>query len=107
MEYLLDQVSNSQSMVILSDHKGILMHTMGELNFLSKAERVALMCGASWNESQRGTNAIGIALAEFNEVEIYGAGADRKRQTIRVWLKEILGTQALECTDPRSQVLCS
>lgn len=73
MEYLLDQVSNTQSMVILSDHKGILMHTMGDLDFLSKAERVALMCGASWSESQRGTNAIGTALAERNEVEIHGA----------------------------------
>ena len=72
MEYLLDQVSNTQSMVILSDHKGILMHTMGDLDFLSKAERVALMCGASWSESQRGTNAIGTALAERNEVEIHG-----------------------------------
>lgn len=72
MEYLLDQVSNTQSMVILSDHQGTLMHTMGDLTFLSKAERVALMCGASWSESQRGTNAIGTALAELNEVEIHG-----------------------------------
>lgn len=72
MEYLLEHVSNTQSMVILSDHQGVLMHTMGDLDFLSKAERVALMCGASWNESQRGTNAIGTALAERNEVEIHG-----------------------------------
>lgn len=72
MEYLLDQVSNTQSMVILSDHQGTLMHTMGDLTFLSKAERVALMCGASWSETQRGTNAIGTALAELNEVEIHG-----------------------------------
>lgn len=72
MEYLLEQVSNTQSMVILSDHQGTLMHTMGDLDFLSKAERVALMCGASWNESQRGTNAIGTALAELNDVEIHG-----------------------------------
>lgn len=72
MEYLLEQVSNTQSMVILSDHQGTLMHTMGDLDFLSKAERVALMCGASWSESQRGTNAIGTALAELNEVEIHG-----------------------------------
>ena len=72
MEYLLEQVSNTQSMVILSDHQGTLMHTMGDLDFLSKAERVALMCGASWSESQRGTNAIGTALTELNDVEIHG-----------------------------------
>lgn len=40
--------------------------------FSAKAERVALMCGASWNEAQRGTNAIGTALIETNEVEIHG-----------------------------------
>jgi transcriptional regulator of acetoin/glycerol metabolism len=72
MEYLLDQVSNTQSMVILSDHQGVLMHTMGDLAFLTKAERVALMCGASWHETQRGTNAIGTALAEMCDVEIHG-----------------------------------
>ena len=72
MEYLLEQVSNTQSMVILADHEGTLMHTMGDLNFLDKAERVALMCGASWSETQRGTNAIGTALAENSDIEIHG-----------------------------------
>lgn len=72
MEYLLEQVSHSQGMVILSDHQGMLMHTLGDLDFLNKAERVALTCGASWAESQRGTNAIGTALAERTGVEIHG-----------------------------------
>ena len=72
MEYLLEQVSHSQGMVILSDHQGVLMHTLGDLDFLKKAERVALTCGASWNENQRGTNAIGTALAELASVEIHG-----------------------------------
>lgn len=73
MEYLFEQVRHSHSMVILSDPSGVLMHTLGDLDFLSKAERVALKCGASWNESQRGTNAIGTALAEADEIEIHGA----------------------------------
>ena len=73
MEYLFEQVRHSRSMVILSDQNGVLMHTLGDLDFLSKADRVALKCGASWHESQRGTNAIGTALAETDEVEIHGA----------------------------------
>ena len=73
MEYLFEQVRHSHSMVILSDPNGVLMHTLGDLDFLSKAERVALKCGASWHESQRGTNAIGTALAEAGEIEIHGA----------------------------------
>ncbi len=73
MEYLFDQVRQSHSMVILADAQGVLMHTLGDLDFLNKADRVALRCGASWAENQRGTNAIGTALAEANEVEINGA----------------------------------
>ena len=73
MEYLFEQVRHSHSMVILADQNGVLMHTLGDLDFLSKADRVALKCGASWHESQRGTNAIGTALAETDEVEIHGA----------------------------------
>ena len=73
MEYLFEQVKHSQSVVILADNRGTLMHTLGDDYFLSKAERVALSCGASWHEEHRGTNAIGTALAESHGVEIHGA----------------------------------
>jgi transcriptional regulator of acetoin/glycerol metabolism len=73
MEYLFEQVRASQSMVILADRRGTLMHTLGDADFLGKAERVALSSGASWHEKHRGTNAIGTALAEASGVEIHGA----------------------------------
>lgn len=73
MEHLFEQVRRSHSMVILADARGVLMHTLGDLDFLSKAERVALCCGASWAENQRGTNAIGTAIAEGSEIDIHGA----------------------------------
>ena len=73
MEYLFDQVRHSSSVVVLADKRGTLMHTLGDGSFLGKAERVALASGASWNEEQRGTNAIGTALAERNSVEIHGS----------------------------------
>lgn len=72
MEYLFEQVRDSQSVVALADRKGVLMHTLGSLDFLQRAERVALACGASWHENDRGTNAIGTALAEASPVEIHG-----------------------------------
>lgn len=50
-----------------------LMHTLGQADFLGKADRVALSCGASWHEQHRGTNAIGTALAEVRGIEIHGA----------------------------------
>ena len=73
MEYLFEQVRHSQSMVVLSDRHGVLMHTLGDAAFVGKAERMALTAGAFWHEHDRGTNAIGTALAEGGEVEIHGA----------------------------------
>lgn len=73
MEYLFEQVRHSQSMVILADNRGMVMHTLGAPCFLDKARRVALSAGASWHEHHRGTNAIGTALAEGAAVEIHGS----------------------------------
>lgn len=72
MEYLFEQVRHSQSVVVLADRHGMLMHTLGDPHFVSKAERVALTRGASWHEAHRGTNAIGTALAEGAAVEVHG-----------------------------------
>lgn len=72
MEYLFEQVRHSQSVVVLADRRGMLMHTLGDPHFVDKAERVALTSGASWHEAHRGTNAIGTALAECCAVEVHG-----------------------------------
>jgi transcriptional regulator of acetoin/glycerol metabolism len=73
MEYLFEQVKQSHSMVILADKRATLLHTLGDVDFLTKAERVALASGSSWDEQHRGTNAIGTALAEGSSIEIHGA----------------------------------
>ena len=73
MEYLFEQVRDSQSVVVLASPCGTLVDTCGDAYFLGKAERVALTSGASWHEKQRGTNAIGTALAEMAPVEVHGA----------------------------------
>jgi transcriptional regulator of acetoin/glycerol metabolism len=73
MEYLFDQVRDCQSVIVLSAPCGTLVDTCGDPNFLDKAGRVALTSGASWHEAQRGTNAIGTALAEMAPLQIRGA----------------------------------
>ncbi len=73
MEVLFEQVRHTQGMVILADKRGTLMFTLGHADFLSRADRVALSCGASWHEQHRGTNAIGTALMESSGIEIHGA----------------------------------
>ena len=72
MEYLHAQTRDSGSMVILADDKGVLLQAIGDTDFLTRAERVALTPGASWHERHRGTNAIGTALAEARPLVVHG-----------------------------------
>lgn len=72
MEHLYEQIRESGSMVILADASGLLLETVGDPDFVSRADRVALSVGASWDENLRGTNAIGTALAEESAVAVFG-----------------------------------
>ncbi|ANA34840.1 sigma-54-dependent Fis family transcriptional regulator [Ralstonia mannitolilytica] len=73
METLYSQIVNTQSMVILTDTSGLILHSLGDDDFLAKASKVALQPGASWSEESRGTNAIGTALAESKPTLVHGA----------------------------------
>jgi transcriptional regulator of acetoin/glycerol metabolism len=64
METLYQQIINTHNMVILTDAKGVIVHSLGDDDFLEKADRVALKPGIAWSEESRGTNAIGTAIAE-------------------------------------------
>jgi transcriptional regulator of acetoin/glycerol metabolism len=64
METLYQQIVNTHNMVILTDAKGVILHSLGDDDFLEKANRVALQSGATWSEECKGTNAIGTAIAE-------------------------------------------
>ncbi len=72
MESLYSHIANTQSMVILSDADGTIIHAMGDQDFMSKAQRVALQPGVSWREDISGTNAIGTALIEKNPIFVMG-----------------------------------
>lgn len=73
LEHLFEQIRNSHSMVILADARGMVLQTYGDPDFLSQAEQVSLHPGASWHEFDRGTNAIGTALAERGAVNVFGS----------------------------------
>ncbi|PFH11686.1 transcriptional regulator of acetoin/glycerol metabolism [Collimonas sp. PA-H2] len=64
METLYEQIINTHNMVLLTDASGVIVHALGDDDFLVKAERVALNPGVAWSEQSKGTNAIGTALAE-------------------------------------------
>ena len=73
MNYLHGLMSGSGGAIILSDHQGVIVHSVGDPQFVSKADRVLLKTGASWQEKHRGTNAIGTALVERTAVSINGS----------------------------------
>jgi transcriptional regulator of acetoin/glycerol metabolism len=72
MEHIYEQIRKSGSMVILADANGLLLETLGDTDFVYRADRIALVSGASWGENQRGTNAIGTAIAEEGPVSTIG-----------------------------------
>ncbi|HSI95579.1 MAG: sigma-54-dependent Fis family transcriptional regulator [Methylophilaceae bacterium] len=73
MENLHAQIFGTQSMVILTDAGGTILHALGNPEFIGKAQRVALQPGVTWSESNTGTNAIGTALVEEAPVFVGGA----------------------------------
>ncbi|WP_238551935.1 sigma-54-dependent Fis family transcriptional regulator [Herminiimonas sp. CN] len=64
METLYEQIINTHNMVILTDVNGLIIHTLGDDDFLEKADRVALKPGVIWSEQSKGTNAIGTSIVE-------------------------------------------
>lgn len=70
---LASMVSSAKNIILLADASGVILHEEGSTEFLQKAERVALLPGVCWSESQRGTNAIGTALLEGTAVRVHGS----------------------------------
>jgi sigma-54 dependent transcriptional regulator, acetoin dehydrogenase operon transcriptional activator AcoR len=73
MESLQSQIAGTQSMIVLTDATGTILHALGDPQFISRAQRVALQPGVSWREENTGTNAIGTALVEQGPVLVNGA----------------------------------
>lgn len=72
METLYAQIANTHSMVLLNSAQGLVLHAMGDNDFLEKANRVALVPGMDWSEKTKGTNAIGTALSAQQAVTVHG-----------------------------------
>lgn len=72
IETLYGQIANTHSMVVLTDSEGLILHSLGDDDFLARADRVALRPGALWSEQQQGTNAIGTAIAARDAAMVLG-----------------------------------
>lgn len=73
LEALHASAAVSDSIAILTDPTGLVLDTVGSIEFADRAAQVALRPGVNWSEADIGTNAIGTALVERRAVEVRGA----------------------------------
>lgn len=72
MDVLFEQIVDTQNVVVLANNAGYILHSCGDPEFLTRAEKVALAPGVEWSEAHRGTNAIGTAIAMGAPVVVDG-----------------------------------
>ncbi|HEY6897678.1 MAG TPA: sigma-54-dependent Fis family transcriptional regulator [Rhodocyclaceae bacterium] len=71
MKQASDFLSETGTVMVLTNEKGIVLDVEGDSSTMRPAEKVHLLPGASWNEVQCGTNAIGTALSLGQPVQIH------------------------------------
>ena len=98
MEMLFDQIVGTQSMVVLCDATGTIIHSVGDDDFLARASKVALQPGVNWSEQAKGTNAIGTALVEETPTLVH---ADEHY----MHANQFLTCSAAPILDPRGNIL--
>ena len=98
MENLYHEICGTSSMVLLADSTGVILHSIGDPNFVDQAQKVYLKPGGIWSESVNGTNAVGTALEEQLPVQVHSSEhfIDKNR---------FLSCSATPIFDPRGAVL--
>lgn len=98
MDSLNEQISHTRSVIVLTDHEGFILDSRGNSEFLDDSQRIALIPGSSWQESLRGTNAIGTALVERTAMTVQGAEHFLDRN-------HVLGCSAVPIFNAHNQVM--
>ncbi len=71
MDQVRESLSESGTIMVLTDPSGVILKTEGDPTTLEAAEDVRLVSGASWDELVSGTNAIGTALSLKEPVQVH------------------------------------
>jgi sigma-54 dependent transcriptional regulator, acetoin dehydrogenase operon transcriptional activator AcoR len=66
-----DFLTETGTVMVLTDQRGVVLDVEGDWAAMAPAEKVHLLPGASWNEAECGTNAIGTALSSGQPVQIH------------------------------------
>jgi transcriptional regulator of acetoin/glycerol metabolism len=98
IEALHADAQATESIVILTDADGLVIDTVGSVDFAEHAARVALRPGVHWSEAATGTNAIGTALVERRPIAVHGAEHFFE-------MHRILSCAAVPILDPRGALV--
>jgi sigma-54 dependent transcriptional regulator, acetoin dehydrogenase operon transcriptional activator AcoR len=98
MEGLYRQIVDTESMILLTDASGLILHSFGDDGFLRRAEKVALQAGVVWSEASKGTNAIGTSIADRAPRLVHGAEHF-------VEANHVLTCSAVPILDPRGELV--
>jgi transcriptional regulator of acetoin/glycerol metabolism len=98
MENLYHEICGTSSMVLLADREGVVLHSIGDPDFVDQAQKVYLKPGGIWSEGVNGTNAIGTALEDQAAVHVHSSEhfIDKNR---------FLSCSATPIFDPRGAIL--
>lgn len=72
MQLLYSQIAGSNFMIALGDSDGVVLDTISDQRFADSAAGRSIIPGSMWHESERGTNALGLAADAHKPVAIYG-----------------------------------
>ena len=72
-EQARDFLSQTGTIMILTDPSGVILETVGDPATVEAARNIRLESGADWDERACGTNAIGTALSILGPVQVHGA----------------------------------
>ncbi|MEJ2199430.1 MAG: sigma-54-dependent Fis family transcriptional regulator [Desulfuromonadaceae bacterium] len=98
MENLYQEICGTSSMVLLADSDGVILHSIGDPDFVKQARQVCLKPGGIWSEVVSGTNAIGTALEERKAVHVHSSEHFIDKN-------QFLSCSATPIFDPRGAIL--
>ncbi|HHY21860.1 MAG TPA: sigma-54-dependent Fis family transcriptional regulator [Bacilli bacterium] len=70
MEYFLQPIRDSETIITISDKNGLILDTYGNQDVYKQAEKINFLPGAIWSEEVAGTNAIGTVIKNKMPVQI-------------------------------------
>jgi len=72
MRLLHSQIAGSNFIIALADSDGIVLDTISDNEFAQSAAGRAIIPGSGWHETERGTNALGVATLTLKPTAVYG-----------------------------------